>query len=221
MLAGTRRLHNFLAGGRSARLIAGFMLGLLIGAVDRSLAQGDAGRLTGPTEHLSDNSAGFSAQLDYFVRPDDVLLVFGIGATGHPVIPLPSLAIQGRVLDRLLGQLAARHPELPGRLAVRFGASRTGLVEALDARLAQPGADWDGVRGRPRRGQFGQVLQDNLSAVVNRSELAQAVAAHGYRLSLTGMNRTDVGAVQALGGAKLPTDITIMQFEARRLPDKD
>ncbi len=150
------------------------------------------------------------------MRSDETLLVFSLGEVGHSLSPLPPLDAQGEVLDRLLGRLESADPALPANLTVRFGASRDSLVAVLDSRLMAPGADWDRRLGRPRHGHFGEVLQSTLAGVARDSQLAKAFAAHGYVLSLTGMNRIDVEPIQEFGGARLPADVTTMQFEATR-----
>ncbi len=201
-------------GHRSAALAFLTLIGLQATAPCQDRVE--QGRLPAPLDSHTDRSAGFPARLDRFVRSGETLLVFSLGEVGHPTSPLPTLDAQSEVLDRLLGRLKSADPELPATLTVRFGASRDSLVAALDRRLMAPGADWDRRLGRPCHGHFGEVLQSTLARVVQDSQLSKSFAAHGYALSLTGMNRVDVEPIQEFGGARLPADVTTMQFEATR-----
>lgn len=170
------------------------------------------GHLPGPAARYSERaSTGIIAHLDY--SQGGVSVVYGFGEPGKPSATVPSIEEQGRILDRLMGRLRHDHPDLPERFMFFLAASRADLVQALDRRLLEPGTNWDTKRGRPRRGRFGDVLTRELNAVLQSSPIAKAVAAHGYALKLTDIERIDI---ERINGAHLPAYIDVMTIEASK-----
>jgi hypothetical protein len=196
-------------------LSAGFVV--LFAAPVQGLAQESAaGHLPGPAKRYSARaSTGISAHLDY--TQGGASVVYGFGEPGKPSGTMPSIEEQGRILDRLMGQLRVDHPDLPSHFMFFLAGSREDLVQALDRKLLEPGADWDVKRGKPRHGRFGDVLTRELDAVLQASPIAKAVEAHGYALKLTGIGSIDI---ERVNGARLPAYIDVMTIEATQISGK-
>ncbi|GGF09017.1 hypothetical protein GCM10011611_13130 [Aliidongia dinghuensis] len=205
--------------------VAGFVLWLgapePLLAQDRAAAGSEDAHLPRPTSVYQDRSeAGIPVRLDYFAPPDGPMMVFRFDEPDQPAKPWPSIDEQGRILDRLLARLLAEHPDLASPFAFSLGSGRGALVAALDRQLLEPGANWDVKRGRPKQGQFGDVLREELDRALQSSAIAKAFGAHGYALKLKGIGRIDIDSVKAPAGARLPAFISTMDIEATKIVGK-
>jgi hypothetical protein len=131
----------------------------------------------------------------------------------------PSLYELGCLLDEQLGKLINEHPnDMPARFRFFPGAIISALMEPLDRKLVEPGANWDVKRGLPRHGQLGSVLDEELKQVLQKSPIAKVFEAHGYRLSVKGiMGGIDIQPVKALHGAKLPVSVYAIDMIATKI----
>lgn len=86
----------------------------------------------------------------------------------------------------------------------------------LDDQLMQPQANWDKTTGRPRRRQLGAVLAQQLQNVLQASPLADAFAAHGYRLTVDHVSRIDIAVDATRRHARLPAAIDVIDITATR-----
>ena len=139
-------------------------------------------------------------------HPHTVVL---IDTKGHTL----SDAQVGAAVDRLLGQSIARKP-LPDTFQVTLGDARDALEDGLRRLLRQPGANWNLSTGRPRHGDYGTVVRDELAVVVAASPIAAAFRHHGYTLRLDSIARLTEGDTPAT--RHLPGHIDEMSLTAHR-----
>jgi hypothetical protein len=208
------------------------LLALLVGAVIWPVAP--TGALAGDGEAESPGAllprpdsiyrdrteAGIPVSLDYYGPPSQPLVTFTFDEPARPTKPWPSIDEQGRILDHLLGRLLDEHRDLSSPFPISLGSGRGALMEALESKLLEPGANWNAKRGRPRYGEFAGVLKAELDEVLLSSPYAAAFAAHGYALKLKGIHGIDIHRVNDRGGALLPTDIDSLYIDAVRIPPK-
>jgi hypothetical protein len=173
--------------------------------------------LAKPSTHYSETLDGASATLDYRSFPSRFTL--DVTVSGNAI---PSLDLQGRLLDVLLGRLLKDHPDAIG-FDVLLGANRESLIEPLIEPLQRyllSSPDWDSVRGLPPHGMR---VGDFLSGAMNASDvlapLDKACAAHGFGFVASGMNRIDIQKIPAMHGARLPLHIADIQFIVGKLAE--
>jgi hypothetical protein len=185
-------------------------------------------------EKLTDDPAFGGTSARPIRLPASIVFGFGIpGKAQQANQSLPPFDEQGRILDRLLSRLIAEHPDIPSQLRLLLGASREGLIEALDRKLVEPGSDWDTKLGLPRHltskndnERFAKLcayLTSQLDGILQSSPIARAFKVHGYTLSVRSVSASSMSPMIApkteMGGARLPYDLN-MEIVATRAADK-
>jgi hypothetical protein len=163
---------------------------------------------------------GATATVDYFRSSPSRFssrFTFDVTVQGNVI---PSLDLQARLLDVLLGRLLKDHPDST-YFRVRLGANREALIQPLQRYLLNS-PDWDSVHGRGlppqnmRRSylRLGEFLTDalNLSGIL--APLTKVFAAHGFGFSALGMNQIDLEKIPAMHGARLPLHIADVELIA-------
>ena len=168
-----------------------------------------AQRPLGPNS-VTEGTGTMSVAVDrYDDPPPRSHTVMLIETTAHAL----SDAQVGAAVDRLLGRSIARKP-LPDAFQVTLGDARDALEDALRIRLRQPGANWNLSTGKPRHGDYGTVVRDELAVVIAASPIAAAFRHHGYTLRLDGIARLTEGDIPAT--RHLPGHIDEMSLTAHR-----
>ncbi len=163
-------------------------------------------------------ASGLPVRLDLYtdgVSP--AFVAFRLLEAPSPAHPAPTLEEEGRLLDRLLGQVATA-PGLPPTF--RFAPDQDALVAALNRRLVQPSANWNPQRGAARHGETGDALRAELAGVLAASPIAAAFEKHGYRLTLNGIARIEMAEGRGRT-PKLPIYISEMNMTATRMGAAD
>jgi hypothetical protein len=173
--------------------------------------------LAKPLSHYNETLNGATATLDYRSSPSR--FTFDVTVPGNAI---PSLDVQARLLDVLLGRLLKDYPNA-ANFGIRLGANREALIEPLQRYLLSS-PDWDAVRGLPKPGRgrgrrLGEWLTDALNEGAILASLDKVCAAHGFGFVASGMNGIDIQKIPAMRGARLPLHIADIAFSAGKFEE--
>ncbi len=110
------------------------------------------------------------------------LLVVRLGTPGQPAPDLTAAEV-ARSLGEMLDRLQDRHA-LPDRFTIQLGPLEQFVLAALQARLTQPGANWNIRTGNVRHGSAYAVLPNEALAAMEGTPLAEPFTSRGFHLSV-------------------------------------